>query len=450
MSSGDAPAQASYEVGTAAFKRRFMIRLWAVLVGGTILDGYILGVIGPQAPILQSELGLSTVEIGLIASMALVGIFVGAPIAGWATDKFGRKPIFIADISLFLVAAMAQFWVESAVMLMVIRFAMGFAIGAEYAVSWPMMAEFSPTKIRGRLLAISNGVFYVGFMLGYAFSYYAGHFGIPWRIVLGSSAAIALALLLGRIGLPESARWLWAKGRHEEARVVAHKFMGGEADVADFQKEVARTGDRGKFTDIFAPEYVRSTIFISVFWFATVLPYFGIATFAEEVLAQYGLSGGIAGGVGLQLVSVAGVVVLILFIDKVGRRTFAVPPLWVMAIVMLVIGLWSGAPAPLVLSLFLVFSFLSGMVGPLSAIYPGELFPTKVRGQATGFSAAVSRIGAAIGTYFVPVGIDTIGVSAVMLILAGVLAVGAVVSQAWAPETRGKDLSETVAGSIQG
>jgi putative MFS transporter len=146
------------------------------------------------------------------------------------------------------------------------------------------------------------------------------------------------------------------------------------------------------------------------------------------------------------MVSVLGVVVLIVFVDKVGRRMFTVPPLWIILVMFLVIGLWSSAPPIFVLVLFLTFSFLSGLSGPMTAIYPGELFPTTVRGKATGFAAAFSRVGAAIGTFFVPVGIENLGVSAVILILAGVVAVGAIISHLWAPETMGKDLSETSAG----
>jgi len=133
-------------------------------------------------------------------------------------------------------------------------------------------------------------------------------------------------------------------------------------------------------------------------------------------------------------------------IDKAGRRVFTVPPQWIILVIFVVLGLWSGAPASLVLGLFLVFSFMSAINGVLTTVYPGEVFPTEVRGVGTGFAAAISRLGAAVGTFLLPVGIASMGVGPVLLILAAVVASGAIVSQFWAPETKGKSLSETAAG----
>ncbi|MFE7423625.1 MFS transporter, partial [Rhodococcus sp. NPDC057529] len=135
-----------------------------------------------------------------------------------------------------------------------------------------------------------------------------------------------------------------------------------------------------------------------------------------------------------------------ILIDKAGRRVFTVPPQWIMLGIFLVLGLWSGIPTALVLALFFAFSFLNTINGVLIAVYPGELFPTEVRGVGTGFAAAVSRFGAAAGTFLLPVGIDKLGISSVLLIMAVVVGVGAIISQLWAPETKGKNLSETSAG----
>ncbi|WP_292235311.1 MFS transporter [Mesorhizobium sp.] len=79
------------------------------------------------------------------------------------------------------------------------------------------------------------------------------------------------------------------------------------------------------------------------------------------------------------------------------------------------------------------------------SIYPGEVFPTEIRGVGTGFAAAVSRIGAGMGTFLLPLGVEQFGVSTVMLIAAAVVFSGAWVSQLWAPETKGKSLSEIAA-----
>ena len=199
MSSTTTPV---YEQTSDAFKKRFTWRLIIVLVGGMLLDGYILGVIGPVTPALTAELGLNKTQVGVVAAAALLGILIGSPVGGWAADKWGRKPLFMIDISLFVVASIMQFFTGSFEALLVVRFMMGVAIGAEYSVGWPMMVEFAATHLRGRLMATVNLAWYGGFMIGFTIAYLLSQANVPWHWILGSSTLIAVALLLGRIGLP--------------------------------------------------------------------------------------------------------------------------------------------------------------------------------------------------------------------------------------------------------
>ncbi|PBB87444.1 MULTISPECIES: MFS transporter [unclassified Mesorhizobium] len=408
-----------------------------------LLDGYILGVIGPVTASMKADMGMSTADMGLIASAALFGILIGSPLGGWASDKYGRKPLFMIDMALFLIASAAQFFSNSVEMLFIVRLLMGVAIGAEYSVGWPLMSEFAPARLRGRLMGVTNVAWYFGFMVGYTAGYILNlPAPLPWRFIIGTSTFIAAVLFVARLGLPESPRWLWSKGRKDEARAIAHKYLESAEDMADMEKEHVR---QGRFMHLFSTKYWRMTVFVSWFWFCVVMPYFAIATFADNVLEKYGLNGGLAGGVGLSMVAVVGCAVTVAMIDKAGRRLFTVPPQWITMVVFLIIGLWSGAPSALVLGLFLVFSFLNAMNGVLTSIYPGEVFPTEIRGVGTGFAAAVSRIGAGMGTFLLPLGVEQFGVSTVMLIAAAVVFSGAWVSQLWAPETKGKSLSEIAA-----
>jgi putative MFS transporter len=378
--------------------------------------------------------------------MALLGILIGSPIGGWAADKFGRRPLFFVDISLFVVASLAQVFAGSFELLIIIRFVMGIAIGAEYSVGWPMLAEFTPPHLRGRLMATVNFAWYSGFAIGYTVATLATEAGVNYKLILGSSTVIAVALLIGRIGLPESARWLWNVGRHEEARRVTYKYIQNpDEEVADLEREVVHEASKKGFKELFSSDYIRATVFVSWFWFCNVLPYFGIATFAGTVLKQFGIHG-LFGELMIQVTAVAGVVITMMLIDKAGRRVFTVPPQWIILGIFLILGLWSGAPATIVLALFFAFAFLNAVNGVLTSVYPGEVFPTEVRGVGTGFAAAISRLGAATGVFLLPIGIESLGIHPVMLILAAIVASGAIVSQLWAPETKGKSLSETAAG----
>ena len=436
-------ATASRGGASTASKRRFLIRMVTVLIGGMVLDGYVLGIIGPVSGRMAEDLQLTALWQGLIAAAALIGILIGSPLGGWAADRWGRKPIFMFDIGLFAIGSGMQFFVDSPVWLIVVRLLMGVAIGTEYAVGWPLMAEFSPTHLRGRLMAAMGIAWYGGFMIAFLIGHLLNEYtDLSWHFILGTSTFLAVALFLARLGLPESPRWLWSVGRKDEARALAARYMPEDA-LDDVQHEDVR---KGSFGMLFSREHWRSTLFISMFWFCAVTPYFAIATFADSVLEQYGLAGGLAGGVGLSAVALAGVVVTFLLIEKVGRRALTVPPQWLCAIVLAIIGLWAGAPAPIVLILFLVFSFFNAGYNTLTNVYPGEVLPTEIRGIGTGLSAAVSRVGAGIGIFLLPMSMESLGAGPTMLIAAGVALAGAALSQWLAPETKGKTLTEAVAG----
>jgi putative MFS transporter len=430
-------------MASTASKRRFMIRMVTVLVGGMFLDGYVLGILGPVTGTMAEDLHLTTVWQGLIAAAALVGILVGSPLGGWAADKWGRKPIFMFDVGLFAIASGMQFFIDSPTWLVIVRLLMGIAIGAEYAVGWPLMGEFSPTHLRGRFLGAMQIAWYGGFMIAFLIGHLLTEYtDLSWHFILGTSTFIAVALFLGRIGMPESPRWLWSVGRKDEAQALACRYMPADA-LDDVQHEDVR---KGSFGMLFSKQYWRATLFISGFWFCAVTPYFAIATFADSVLKKYGLAGGLAGGVGLSAIALAGVVVTFLVIDKAGRRILTVPPQWLCAVVLAIIGLWAGAPAIIVLILFLVFSFFNAMYNALTGVYPSELLPTEIRGIGTGFAAAVSRIGAGIGIFLMPMAMENLGPGPTMLIAAAVAFAGAGLSQWLAPETKGKSLTETAAG----
>jgi MFS transporter, putative metabolite transport protein len=455
MSSSMQVGTAASDDTSAAFKRRFMRRLVGVLIGGMFLDGYILGIVGPVTSDMTAELGLSDLWVGLIAAGPLFGIFIGSPLGGWATDKFGRKPLFLIDMGLFVIASSLQFvagalqfFVDSAWQLFLVRFLMGVAIGGEYSIGWPLMSEFAPARLRGRLLGVTLIAWYAGFMVAFL----VGHLlvestDLSWRVILGSSTLIAVVLFLARLGLPESPRWLMDKGRRREALSVARRYMESSEEISDVAHEADHAPlPQGSVKTLFSRQYGRATLFTAGFWFCAVAPYFAIATFADSVLEQYGLSGGLAGGVGLSAVALVAVVLTVLLIDKAGRRVLTVPPQWLCTAFLAVIGLWAGAPPLVVLVLFLLFSFFNAMYTTLTGIYPTEVFPTEIRGIGTGFGAAVSRIGAGLGTFLLPWTMTNLGAGPTMLIAAGVAFVGAALSQWLAPETKGKSLTETAAG----
>ncbi|MCX2730707.1 MFS transporter [Saccharopolyspora sp. NFXS83] len=421
-------------------RKRFLIRLTIVVAGGMFIDGYVLGIVGTVIGTITTDLDMSVYGEGLIGAAALIGIFAGGPLGGWAADKFGRKPMFTIDLAMFVVGSVLQFFVDSSWQLFVVRLLMGVAIGAEYSISWPLMAEFAPARLRGRCLSFAEVAWYIGFVVAFVVGFALTALDADWRVILGTSTVPAVILFLGRLGVPESPRWLMSKGRIEEARRIADTWIEDEADRADITGEQQR---QGTFRMLFSPQYWRATTFISVFWFCTVTPYFAIATFSASVLSHYGLGeDGLVGAIGVNGVALLGVVVSCLLIERIGRRKLTIPQQWVCAVVLVVIALWGSAPPLIVLGCFLVFAFANAMCTALTGVYPGEVLPTELRGIGTGFGTAISRVGAAIGTFLFPWSMQDLGAGTTMLVAAGICVVGALVSQALAPETAGRTLTE--------
>lgn len=423
-------------------KLRFLYKLSGIIAGGMFIDGFILGGIGLVMPALTADLNLSFAWQGLIGASALIGIFFGGPIGGYLADKIGRKPMFIVDLAVFLVGSAAQFFVAEAWHLFVIRLVMGMAIGADYAIGWPLLAEFSPARLRGKLLAFQEVAWYIGYLVSYALGYYmASAIHADWRIILGMSTIPSLIVFLLRLGTPESPRWLISKGRVEEGLAIANEYME-EADVREMAEEKRESTS---FRRLFSPQYRNATIFVCVYWVCNVTPYFAIATFAPIVLESLGLEDGLTGALVLNGVVVAGSLTAMFLIERVGRRKLAIPPMWIGAAALIIIGLLSHVSPIIILACFITFSFANAVSTALTGVYPGEVFPTEIRGAGVGFATAISRVGAAAGTFILPLSVDGLGVGATMLIAAGICAVGAIVSHYLAPETKGLSLSEASA-----
>ncbi|HJP69858.1 MAG TPA: MFS transporter [Sphingomicrobium sp.] len=423
-------------------REKFIRKLTVLISGGMFIDGFILGGVGIVMPAITNDLHLSSTWQGLIGASALIGIFFGGPLGGYLADRFGRKPMFTIDLAVFLIGSVAQFFVSQAPQLMAIRLVMGVAIGADYAIGWPLLAEFSSARIRGKLLVLQETAWYVGFLIAYAIGWVltiseSAH----WNFILGLSTVPTAIVILLRLGTPESPRWLMSKGRADEAMAIAADFMD-EAERHDLGEP---QGVRGhSFSRLFSRNYLKSTLFVSIFFVCNVTPYFAIGTFAPVVLQDLGLKDGLTGGLALNALAMLGTLVTAFSVERIGRRKLAIAPFYLSAMALLLVAVLPNAPPAIIVTSVLVFSFVNAVSTSLTALFPSEVFPTEIRGSGTGFATAISRIGAAIGTFLLPISIQTLGISTTMLIAAGISLTGGVVTHLLAPETTGKLLSETV------
>ncbi|SOZ05332.1 Inner membrane metabolite transport protein YgcS [Cupriavidus taiwanensis] len=351
--------------------------------------------------------------------------------------------MFTIDLAIFLVGSVAQFFVTDALQLFVVRVLMGIAVGADYSIGWPLLAEFSPARLRGKLLAVLELAWYVGFLISYAVGYaLTVSSTASWNVILGLSTIPTVIVFLMRLGTPESPRWLMSKGRTAEAKALAAEYMEQDEQTdLQSQKTIGKQG----FGRLFSADYIKATSFVSIFWVCNVTPYFAIGAFAPIVLERLGLEEGLTGGLVLNGVAVLGTIIAVMFIERVGRRKLAIPPFFISTIALLCVALFANVSPTLILICFFTFSFVNAISTTLTGVYPGEVFPTEIRGVGVGFATAFSRVGAAAGTFLLPLVIDSFGVGAAMLIAAGISLVGGIVSYFLAPETKGKLLSEVSA-----
>jgi putative MFS transporter len=422
-------------------RRRFLRRVTLATACGEGLDGYDLGIISVVLLSISRDLDVSPVWAGLIGASSLIGIFIGAPVFGRVTDRFGRRRPFLINILCFIVLGVGQAFVQNVEQLFAIRVLLGMAIGAEYAIGSPMMAEFAPAERRGRL----NGWLVASWYIGFLISVLAGYLmldvlDLGWRVIMASCALPAVATLVLRSGMPESPRWLMSRGRRREARTVTLDHLG---DQAHFDREIAgEPTAHGRVRDLLTAAYRRRTLLVCGFWACNVAPYFAIVTFAPQVFGALGLAEH-AATIATDAMAVAGAVSGVVLMDRLGRRTMLIVPFWICAAALAVVGVWPSAPVAVIMACFVAFGFFNAIGGTLTGPYPSELFPTELRTTAVGIAAAASRIGAALGTFLLPLGLDTIGIGASMLVGAAFCVAGAVITRRWAPETAGRPLVET-------
>jgi len=192
-----------------------------------ILDGLEVTLAGSISGALQQSrvLHFSEVEVGLVSTAYLVGAVAGAFLFGYATDRFGRKKLFMVTLGLYLVATAATALSWDFASFALFRLLTGAGIGGEYAAINSAIQELVPARFRGRTDLAINGSFWVGAAIGALGAVVFLKPGtLPpdwgWRAAFGIGAMLGLAILLLRRWVPESPRWLMLHNRLKEAEAV--------------------------------------------------------------------------------------------------------------------------------------------------------------------------------------------------------------------------------------
>ncbi|RNG18382.1 MFS transporter [Streptomyces botrytidirepellens] len=424
---------------------------WAC-AGGPFLDGYLLSIIGVALVGMSNELQLTTGDESLIGAAALVGIFVGGLFFGAVTDKLGREAMYTVDLAVLVGGSLLSVFATETWQFVVLRFVLGMAIGADYPIATSLLAEWVPNRHRGRLLGILTLSWYVGAAAAYVVGYVMAEIGGDgtWRWMLASGAVLSAVILLLRVGTPESPLWLVNKGRTADAQKAIQRALGRTIPIDELLVASAaeQSVEKNQIRDLFEGTYLRRTLFCGLFYMCQITPMFALYTFGPAILDSFGLGEGHTSNLGSALISIVfvlGCLPALRLVDRVGRRPVITWSFALMVVPLVVLGGGSSLPIGVVIVCFCTYALLSGGPTVLEWTYPNELFPTNIRATAGGVATSISRIGAAAGTYLLPISLSRLGIGTTMLIGAGITLVGWLVSVAWAEETKGRTLAETSA-----
>lgn len=192
-----------------------------------LLDGLEVTLAGSVAAALKHSpaLHMSNTDVGLAGGMYIAGAVLGALFFGWLTDRIGRRRMFFITLAVYIAATAATAFAWNLWSFLLFRFLTGAGIGGEYSAINSTIQEFTPARFRGWVDLGINGTFWIGAALGAVGSVVlldpdvvGGDMG--WRLCFGIGAALGLVILLMRLWLPESPRWLMIHNRPDEAKAI--------------------------------------------------------------------------------------------------------------------------------------------------------------------------------------------------------------------------------------
>src|SRR5215467_2202627 len=197
---------------------------------GGLLFGFDTAVINGAIVFIQQQFGLSDSKTEIAASSLLLGCVVGASVAAFTSDRFGRKRVLLGAAALFTVSSIGAALPRNLIEFSAARLMGGIAIGIASTLSPLYIAEISPAQKRGLLVSLNQLAIVSGILLSYSVNYMLTGAGLAnWRWMFASAALPSIAFLLTLLFIPESPRWLVQKGREQEAEHVLSQMVGWRA-----------------------------------------------------------------------------------------------------------------------------------------------------------------------------------------------------------------------------
>ena len=366
--------------------------IWAAL--GVTIVGYLM-------PAIANTWQVTSSQLGLIASLSMVGMMTGSVTAGALADRIGRRRTLEIAMVVIGAFAVASAFAWSYPVLLGFRFLTGLGLGAVLPVASTLVSEYSPSLQRGRLLVTLNAFWGLGSGVAALIGYWLVP-GYGWRLPLLFLSLAALSAPAVHRYLPESLRFWISRGHPEKAAEIAGQIQlveepGGQAihfpgNDNGYQKPAAGRETAPRATPWSKP-YRRTTAILWVLWFALNFTFHGIFTWLPSLLVATGRSEAqsFLFMLVISLAQVPGTFIAAYLADAVRRRTAMMLFLLFWSAVTFIFGFASGSVG--ILSLGILMAVGNGAAWGLAYPFTTELYPTHMRGGATGWATGFGRAG---------------------------------------------------------
>ncbi len=394
---------------------------WVASLGG-FLFGYDTAVISGAvssieanfiAPLDLPETARNALS-GFTVSSALVGCVIGASIAGWLCNAYGRRGGLIIAAALFVFSAIGsalpelvlgpvgQLGADALAAFNVYRILCGTAIGIASMLSPLYIAEIAPPASRGRLVSYNQMAIVIGIVSVYFVNWLIAAQGddawlksVGWRLMLGSGAVPAIVFLLLLLRVPDTPRWLVLKGRTEAAHDVLRR-IGVETQAGSILAEIQATlAERSDRILRFGWRLIVIGVLLSVF--QQLVGINAVLYYAPRMFENLGATTG-AALLQTVVIGVANVIftlVAIFTVDRIGRKPLLVAGAAVMAAAMITLGLLFARGSMGIAALVALMVFIAAFAcswGPVVWVLLAEMFPNSIRHKAMSIAVAAQWI----------------------------------------------------------
>jgi len=418
---------------------------------GGLMFGFDIAIISGAVPFIQPYFGWNELQLGWGVSSLLVGAIAGSFGSGILTDRYGRKKVLIVVALFFAVSCALTALAGSSVLFVSARLFGGLAVGAASVLSPMYVAEVSPPKNRGMLVAVYQLTIVLGILCSYTINYWLHDVENNWRWMFATGIVPSVLFFIGLFFIPESPRWLYKAGRAEESLKVLIR-VGGEAlagkEISEIAESLSVNAPAVSRGELFRPSSRK--VMLVGFFLAVLVQISGINTiidYAPKIL----LAAGVEIKNALLQTSLLGLInfiftfVAIIFIDKVGRRLLYLIGSMGMAVTLVLLALsfylkLDGIFTLVCIMLFLMF--FSSCIGPVFWTLVSEIFPNRIRGKALAFASFTQWIFNFLVVLLFPHFLAIIGGAVTFLFLALMSFVQWLFTYMYVPETKGKSLEE--------